>query len=86
VHDQVSAPPGAQFPHHGDAGQAPAAPRMLERSEVAARLHISERTVRRLVAAGDLTEIRVAPHSPRITADSLERHLDKNRTMAGSAA
>lgn len=87
MHDQVSAPSGAAFPSHGDAEAPPAAARMLERSEVAAQLHVSERTVRRLVAAGDLEEIRVAPQSPRITADSLARHLARNsRQTAVSAA
>ena len=87
VHDQLPAPPGAGSPHHGQAEPVLAAGEMLERSEVAAQLHVSERTVRRLVDAGDLEEVRVAPQSPRITADSLARHLARNgRRTAVSAA
>jgi excisionase family DNA binding protein len=86
VHDQAPAPPGAAFPHHGDAEEAPVTGRLLERSEVAAQLHVSERTVRRLVDAGDLDEVRVAPQSPRITADSLERHLRRNGRQAAVSA
>jgi excisionase family DNA binding protein len=48
---------------------------LLDRGEAAERLHVSERTVQRLAAAGHLDEIRVSARSPRITEASVERHL-----------
>jgi excisionase family DNA binding protein len=53
--------------------------RLLDRAEAAERLHISERTVRRLTAAGDLTEVRVSVRSPRIDEDSVERYIAERR-------
>lgn len=76
------APPAA-FPHHGEA-EAAATGRLLSRDEVAGRLHVSRDTVRRLVRAGHLEEILVSPQSPRITPESVERHLARN--LRGSAA
>ena len=45
---------------------------LLSRAEVAARLHISERTVRRYGAAGLLTEKRVGPRMVRVTEASVQ--------------
>ena len=73
----ISAPPGA-FPHHGEAELMPASDQLLSRAEVARRLDVSRRTVRRLVESGDLEEILVAPQSPRITPESFARHLERN--------
>ena len=53
--------------------------RLLDRAEAAERLHVSERTVRRLTAAGHLDEIRVSVRSPRIDEDSVERHIAERR-------
>jgi excisionase family DNA binding protein len=84
VPDPVSAPQGAAFPHHGQAEPAPGD--LLSRAEVARRLRVSEHTVARLAEAGDLEEIRVAPRSPRITPDSVERHLARNGRQAAVSA
>ena len=56
----------------------PAAP-LLPPADVAQMLKVSRRTIRRLVAAGDLEEILVAPKSPRITPKSLAAHLARQR-------
>jgi hypothetical protein len=63
--------------------------RLLDRAEVAGLLHVSEKTVARLAAAGHLDEIRVSAKSPRITPDSLERHLARHgvpTTQQGASA
>jgi excisionase family DNA binding protein len=52
---------------------------LIDRAEAAERLHVSERTVRRLGAAGRLDEIRVSDRAVRVTEDSLERHLAERR-------
>jgi excisionase family DNA binding protein len=74
-------PPDAAFPHHGEAETA-ATGRLLSREEVAERLHVSSDTVRRLVRGGHLEEILVSPQSPRITPESVDRHLERNRVSA----
>lgn len=71
-------PPAAAFPDYPGNGTT-AAERLLSRDEVAARLHVSRRTVRRL---GQLDETFVTPQSPRITPESVERHLERNRVSA----
>lgn len=78
-------PPAAASLHYPDDGTT-AAERLLSRDEVAERLHVSRRTVRRLARAGQLDETFVTPQSPRITPESVERHLERNRTAAASAA
>ena len=77
-------PPGAVFPQHGEAELAPGS-RLLSRDEVAERLHVSRRTVRCLATARQLDEILVAPQSPRITPESVERHLERNLVLASAA-
>ena len=80
-------PPAAAFPHHGEA-ETTTSGRMMTRDEVAKRLHVSRRTVSRLAKTGQLDETFVTPQSPRITPESVERHLERNRrgTQAVSAA
>jgi excisionase family DNA binding protein len=70
----VSAPPGAALHPHDRADTGP----LLERAEAAERLRVSERTVRRLAAAGHLTEVRVSDRSPRITEASVEAHIARS--------
>jgi excisionase family DNA binding protein len=63
--------------------------RLLDRAEAAERLHVSERTVRRLTAAGHLTEVRVSLRAIRIDEDSVERHIAGRRvtrTTEGTGA
>jgi excisionase family DNA binding protein len=71
----ISAPPGAAFPSAGQAGITVDTGPLLERAEAAERLRVSEATVRRLTAAGHLTEVRVSERSPRITVSSVEAHI-----------
>jgi excisionase family DNA binding protein len=54
---------------------------LLDRAEVAERLHVSEMTVRRLARAGHLDEIRVSARAVRIDEDSVERHLAARRII-----
>ncbi len=77
-------PPAAAFPHHSEAETA-ATGRLLSRDEVAERLHVSSDTVRRLVRAGHLEEILVSPQCPRITPESVDRHLERNRQAVSAA-
>lgn len=65
---------------------APDTGRLLDRAEVAERLHVSERTVRRLGADGRIDEVRVSDRAVRVTEASVERHLARNRREAVSAA
>lgn len=66
--------------------ETPMSGRLLDRGEAAERLHVSEKTVRRLGRAGHLEEIRVSERAVRITEDSLERHLAERRIRHGSEA
>jgi excisionase family DNA binding protein len=58
--------------------------RLLDRGEAAERLHVSQMTVRRLGAAGHLTEVRVGERAVRIDEDSVERHIAERRITRGS--
>jgi excisionase family DNA binding protein len=58
--------------------------RLLDRPEVAGRLHVSEMTVRRLGVAGHLDEVRVGERAVRITEESVERHIAGRRITRGS--
>ena len=51
---------------------------LLDRSEAAERLRVSERTVRRWGKAGLLDEIRVGPRLIRVTAASVEAMTRKD--------
>jgi excisionase family DNA binding protein len=55
--------------------------RLLNRAEVAERLHVSVMTVRRLSASGDLDERRVSKRAVRITEASVEAHLAGRRIV-----
>lgn len=46
---------------------------LVKRADAASRLGVSLSTVRRLVAAGTLSEVRVTPDAPRIPVEDLER-------------
>lgn len=46
--------------------------------QVAERLALSVRSVRRLTASGALPIVRVSPRSVRIPADAVERHIEAN--------
>lgn len=48
------------------------------RAEAAELLHVSQDTVKRLVASGRLVETWVSDRSPRITAESIEAHIAAN--------
>jgi len=50
-------------------------PDLLTRKTVAARLGVTEMTVKRLAATGALTEVYPSPRTVRVTAASLEAHL-----------
>ena len=52
--------------------------RLFDRAEAAELLHVSQDTVKRLVASGRLVETWVSDRSPRITAESIEAHLAAN--------
>lgn len=56
--------------------------RLLDRKEAAALLGVSERTVRRMGANGDLDEIRVSERLIRITAESVERYIGSSSPAA----
>ncbi len=45
---------------------------LLDRREVAERLHVSMSTVRRLGKAGALVEVQVGPRAVRVTRDSVD--------------
>jgi len=61
---------------------------LLDRSQAAARLHVSPRTVRRWASAGLLEEIQVGPKLKRVTAASVEQLLAAGQRAArtGQAA
>ena len=46
---------------------------LLTHREVAARLHVSLSTARRLGAAGQLEQVRVSPGAVRVREDSVQR-------------
>lgn len=58
----------------------------LTREEVAKRLRVSKRTVRRLAASGDLEQVWVSPQRALIKAESVERHITRNTGHAYQAA
>jgi excisionase family DNA binding protein len=61
------------------------APVFLKRPEVATRLRISPRTVRRWGASGRLDERHLGPRTVRITEESVERLERAGRTRAAAA-
>ncbi len=80
--------PAAAFPHHGEAEFAPDQGHLLTRAEVAERIRMSKRTVRRLGAAGMLEEIRTGERAVRVTEQSVRQYLAGRRVnrQAVSAA
>jgi len=50
-------------------------PELLTRAEAAEQLRVSERTVRRLGAAGKITDVRLTEHTVRIDAASVARYI-----------
>jgi excisionase family DNA binding protein len=62
------------------------APVLITRREAARRLNVSERTVRRWGAAGWLAEVRLSPHTVRVTADSVARHMQRGYPARDKAA
>lgn len=57
---------------------------LLDYDEVAGRLGVSERTVRRLVAAGQLSVVRVG-NAPRVHPEDLQSYVDGLRQQRSSA-
>ena len=57
-----------------------APPKMLRVSEVAAELRLSARTIRALIAAGDLRVIRLSRRALRIASADLARYIDRRRS------
>lgn len=55
---------------------------LLKVREVAEAAHLSERTVRRLVASGALESVRLGPRSTRVWAESLARLLSAGYDVA----
>lgn len=49
---------------------------LLTRREVADSLHVSERTVRRMEATGDLSPVKVGGRAVRFHSEELRRYLD----------
>jgi excisionase family DNA binding protein len=50
-------------------------PDLLTIKTVAARLNVTDMTVRRLIYSGKLTAVYPSERTVRITSDSLQRHL-----------
>jgi excisionase family DNA binding protein len=60
--------------------------RLLTLDEVAQRLHLSRRTIERMVAAELLPAFRVGPRTIRIDPDELEEWLADSAVGSGSSA
>jgi hypothetical protein len=52
-------------------------PDLRTRGEAALVFRTSARTIKRLAVEGKLDEVYIAPRSPRITAASIQRHLER---------
>ena len=53
---------------------------LLEKDAVAKRLSISERTVERLVASGELPHIRISPRRIRFTQEIVDEFIEQRTT------
>jgi predicted site-specific integrase-resolvase len=53
---------------------------LLKYREAAGALHVSESTARRLGRNGQLDEVRVSDGAVRVTADSIDRLIERGRT------
>ena len=61
----------------------PAVAELLTVAEVARRLRQSEDTIRRKIAAGDISAVRLGEHGPlRIPEDALAAHLQSTSSAA----
>lgn len=58
---------------------------VLDKDEAAARLRVSERTVRRYITAGLLDGVRVGPRLVKVTEMSVERLLADGLRAARAA-
>ena len=57
-------------------------PRLLSLTEVAERLHLSERTVKRRISEGDLAAHKLG-HQWRVAISDIETYLSKHRQGGG---
>ena len=71
--------PDTAYPHHGEAVAVPGQDRLLTRDEVAQRIRMSSRTVRRLAEAGFLEEVRTGERAVRVTEQSVQKYLAGRR-------
>jgi len=55
------------------------------RGAIALRLDTSERTVKRLADAGEIEEVYVAPRTPRIVEESVDRYVERLRGQLAEA-
>ena len=76
--EDTIAQPDAPFAH-GEAEFALDRGHLLTRSEAADQIRMSDRTVRRLAAAGELEEIRTGKRAVRVTEASVRRYLAGRR-------
>lgn len=60
--------------------------RLLNRIEVADRLHVSEATVRRLCQTGHLIRVQVSARMWRVPESSVEAHIASRTTRCGGGA
>jgi excisionase family DNA binding protein len=58
---------------------------VLDKDEAAARLRVSERTVRRYITAGLLDGVRVGPRLVKVTERSVDRLLAEGLRAARAA-
>ena len=59
---------------------------LLSYDEAGDELAVSARTVKRLVAAGELPVVQVGPKSPRIDASDLDAFITKAKGAGGAGA
>lgn len=65
---------------------APMTPLAVTYQQAGAALNVSERTVRRLVASGDLPTVQVGAGLVRVLATDLQVYLDKQRSTSTPSA
>ena len=68
-----------------DSAEPAAAPALLTRGEVAARLKVSTRTVSRLVKSGDLTPVRLGRRCVRFDSRAVESLLNTKQPDSRSS-
>jgi hypothetical protein len=57
---------------------------LIKPSDVATRIHMSEKTVRRLCASGELDSVRVSPRGLRIRESSVDRLIQSGIRSPGT--